>query len=169
MEKLWSPWRSQYIETFKEEKPDKPKGSLFTRILNENEDKKNYLLYRGKKSFIIMNLFPYNSGHLMIVPYEEAKELNELDSETRLEMFSLIELSTAALKEVMQPHGFNIGVNIGRVAGAGIEDHIHFHIVPRWKGDTNFMPVLNDVKVISEEMGRTYSKLKTVIEKIMNL
>lgn len=163
MEKLWSPWRSQYIDTFKEEKKEPLPGSLFTRILNENDDRKNYLLYRGKTCFIIMNLYPYNSGHLMIVPYIEAKDLSELDNETRLEMFSLLDLGKNALQEVMKPHGFNIGANLGRVAGAGIEDHLHFHIVPRWNGDTNFMPVLNDVKVISEEMGKTYDKLKKAI------
>jgi len=164
MEKLWSPWRSQYIDTFKEEKKETLPGSLFTRILNENDDKKNYLLHRGKYSFIIMNLYPYNSGHLMIVPYKEARELSELDVETRLEMFSFLELGVNALNEAIKPHGFNIGANLGRVAGAGIEDHLHFHIVPRWNGDTNFMPVLNDVKVISEEMGRTYEKLKKAID-----
>lgn len=100
----------------------------------------------------------------MIVPYIEAREMSELNNETRLEMFSLLELGINALKEVMKPHGFNIGANLGRVAGAGIDDHLHFHIVPRWNGDTNFMPVLNDVKVISEEMGRTYDKLKAVID-----
>ena len=167
MEKLWSPWRSQYIDTFKEEPKENLPGSLFTRILNENDDRKNYLLYRGKNAFIIMNLYPYNSGHLMIVPYKEAKDLTELDDETRLEMFSLLDLGMQALTEVMKPHGFNIGANLGRVAGAGIEDHMHFHIVPRWNGDTNFMPVLNDVKVISEEMGRTYEKLSTVIDKLI--
>lgn len=167
MEKLWSPWRSQYIDTFKEEPKENLPGSLFTRILNENDDRKNYLLYRGKNAFIIMNLYPYNSGHLMIVPYKEAKDLTELDDETRLEMFSLLDLGMQALTEVMKPHGFNIGANLGRVAGAGIEDHLHFHIVPRWNGDTNFMPVLNDVKVISEEMGRTYEKLSTVIDKLI--
>jgi len=166
MEKLWSPWRSQYIDTFKEEKKETLPGSLFTRILNENDDKKNYLLHRGKYSFIIMNLYPYNSGHLMIVPYKEARELSELDVETRLEMFSFLELGVNALNEAIKPHGFNIGANLGRVAGAGIEDHLHFHIVPRWNGDTNFMPVLNDVKVISEEMGRTYDKLKNAIDSL---
>lgn len=166
MEKLWSPWRSQYIDTFKEEKKETLPGSLFTRILNENDDKKNYLLHRGKYSFIIMNLYPYNSGHLMIVPYKEARELSELDAETRLEMFSFLELGVNALNEAIKPHGFNIGANLGRVAGAGIEDHLHFHIVPRWNGDTNFMPVLNDVKVISEEMGRTYDKLKNAIDSL---
>ena len=168
MEKLWSPWRSQYIDTFKDEPKETLPGSLFTRILNENDDRKNYLLYRGKAAFIIMNLYPYNSGHLMVVPYKEVRSIEELDSDTRLEMFELMDLGVKALNEAIKPHGFNIGANLGRVAGAGIEDHIHFHIVPRWNGDTNFMPVLNDVKVISEEMGRTYDKLKSALEKLQN-
>ena len=155
MEKLWSPWRSQYIETFKEEPKENLEGSLFTRILNENDDRKNYLLYRGKTCFIIMNLYPYNSGHLMIIPYKEAKE-----------MFELLDLGMKALNDAIKPRGFNLGANLGRVAGAGVEDHIHFHIVPRWNGDTNFMPVLNDVKVVSEEMGKTYDKLKKSVEKL---
>ena len=121
MEKLWSPWRSQYIETFKEEPKENLEGSLFTRILNENDDRKNYLLYRGKTCFIIMNLYPYNSGHLMIVPYKEAKELSELDTDTRLEMFELLDLGMKALKDAIKPHGFNLGANLGRVAGAGVE------------------------------------------------
>lgn len=168
MEKLWSPWRSQYIDTFKDEPKESLPGSLFTRILNENDDRKNYLLYRGKNAFIIMNLYPYNSGHLMVVPNKEARSIDELDSDTRLEMFELLDLGIKALTDAIKPHGFNIGANLGRVAGAGIEDHIHFHIVPRWNGDTNFMPVLNDVKVISEEMGRTYDKIKASMEKLLN-
>ncbi|MEO8514670.1 MAG: HIT domain-containing protein [Ignavibacteria bacterium] len=166
MDKLWSPWRSQYIESFKDDPKENLSGSLFTRILNENDDRKNYILYRGKTCFIIMNLYPYNSGHLMIVPYKEARELSELDSATRLEMFNLLELGIKALTDTIGPHGFNLGANLGRVAGAGVGDHIHFHIVPRWNGDTNFMPVLNDVKVISEEMGKTYDKLLISIENL---
>ncbi len=165
MEKLWSPWRSKYIESFKDEPRENLPGSLFTRILNENDDRKNYLLYRGKTCFIIMNLYPYNSGHLMIVPNKEVKDISELDTDTRLEMFELLDLGMKALNDAIKPHGFNLGANLGRVSGAGIEDHIHFHIVPRWNGDTNFMPVLNDVKVISEEMEKTYDKLLYSLKK----
>ena len=167
MDKLWSPWRSQYIESFKAEPNDHSDESLFTRILKENKDKENYLLYRGKTCFIIMNLYPYNSGHLMVVPYKEALFLNELDNETRLELFELIDLGCRILTDAIQPHGFNIGTNLGRIAGAGIEDHLHFHIVPRWNGDTNFMPVLNEVKVISEAMNDTYDKLKNSLKKFI--
>lgn len=165
MDKLWSPWRSKYIESFKDEAAEKIKGSLFTHILNQNDDKANYILYRGKYCFIIMNLYPYNSGHLMVVPYKEARSINELDNDTRLELMELLDTGCKALTDTMKPHGFNIGANLGRVAGAGIEDHIHFHIVPRWNGDTNFMPVLNDVKVVSEAMEDTYEKLKESLNK----
>jgi len=165
MDKLWSPWRSKYIQSFKDEPEAESDKSLFTRISNENRDKENYLLYRGKTCFIIMNLYPYNSGHLMIVPYKEAKDLSELDKETRLELFEMIDLGLKILTDALKPHGFNIGANLGRVAGAGVDNHVHFHIVPRWNGDTNFMPVLNDVKVISEAMNETYEKLKKSLEK----
>jgi ATP adenylyltransferase len=167
MDKLWSPWRSKYIDSFKDEPGEKLDGSLFTRILNRNDDKGNYILHRGKTCFIIMNLYPYNSGHLMIVPYKEATSIGVLDSETQLELLSLIDTGCKALTDAMKPHGFNIGANLGRVAGAGIEDHIHFHIVPRWNGDTNFMPVLNEVKVISEAMDDTYEKLKNALKNIL--
>jgi ATP adenylyltransferase len=167
MDKLWSPWRSQYIQSFKDEPQEKLEGSLFTRILNRNKDRENYILHRGKTCFIIMNLYPYNSGHLMIVPYTEAKEISELDDAVRLELMELIDIGCKTLTDAVKPHGFNIGANLGRAAGAGVEDHIHFHIVPRWNGDTNFMPVLNEVKVISEEMDETYEKLKTSINKFL--
>lgn len=166
MEKLWSPWRSQYIESFKDEPKDYTDDSLFTRILKENKDKENYLLHRGKTCFIIMNLYPYNSGHLMIIPYKQANELSELDEQTRLELFELIDLGCKILTDALKPHGFNIGANMGRTAGAGVDNHIHFHIVPRWNGDTNFMPVLNEIKVISEAMNETYEKLKKSLKKI---
>ena len=119
MEKLWSPWRSQYIQSFKDEPKEESDESLFTRILNSNKDKENYILHRGKTCFIIMNLYPYNSGHLMIVPYKEAMELNELDDETRLELTELLDLGCKVLSDALKPHGFNIGANLGRVAGAG--------------------------------------------------
>jgi ATP adenylyltransferase len=167
MDKLWSPWRSKYIQSFKDEPDTESDKSLFTRISDQNKDRENYLLYRGKTGFIIMNLYPYNSGHLMIVPYKEAKDLSELDDNTRLELFEMINLGCNILTDALKPHGFNIGANLGRVAGAGVDNHIHFHIVPRWNGDTNFMPVLNEVKIISEAMEETYDKLKKSLEKFI--
>lgn len=165
MDKLWSPWRSKYIESLKPGST-KEEGCLFCRAVKESNDKQNYLLHRGKNCYIIMNLYPYNSGHLMIVPYAHASSLNELNEETRLECMNMINLGCEILRKELFPHGFNIGANIGRVSGAGIEDHVHFHTVPRWNGDTNFMPVLNDVKIISEEMSKTYEKLKKALREL---
>jgi len=163
MDKLYSPWRSKYIESFKPGN-EKEEGCLFCRIASENKDKENLLIHRSKSSYIIMNLFPYNSGHLMIVPYKHASTLGELNDEENLDCMNMLNLATKLLNETIYPHGFNIGVNIGRVSGAGIENHVHFHIVPRWDGDTNFMPVLNDVKIVSEAMEDTYKKLKKAVE-----
>ena len=112
-----------------------------------------------------MNLYPYNSGHLMIAPYKHNGKLNELNDEEVLDCMNLVNLGCKLLDESIFPQGYNIGMNVGRAAGAGIEDHVHFHIVPRWNGDTNFMPVLNDVKVVSEMMEQTYEKLRAALEK----
>jgi len=166
MDKLWSPWRSKYIESFKPGAV-KDEGCLFCRVKDEINDDKNFIIHRAEKSYIIMNLFPYNSGHLMIVPYVHASTFEELDEDTCLECMKNIKLCCNILNDAIQPHGFNIGANIGRVAGAGIEDHVHFHIVPRWSGDSNFMPIINDVKVISEAMEDTYRKLKASLEKLL--
>jgi ATP adenylyltransferase len=158
MDKLWSPWRSKYIDSFKPG-GDKEEGCLFCRINDEKKDKENYVIHRSTYCFIVMNLYPYNSGHLMIVPYIHSSTLNELNDETYLDCMKMINLSCDVLSDAIYPHGFNIGANIGKVSGAGIDEHVHFHLVPRWNGDTNFMPVLNEVKIISEFMDITYEKI----------
>ncbi len=163
MDKLWSPWRSKYIQSFKPGS-EKEEGCLFCRIDKEKRDRENYVLHRGKTCYTVMNLYPYNSGHLMIVPYAHAASLDELSEETRLDCINAINLGCKILGKALYPHGLNIGGNIGRVAGAGIEDHVHFHVVPRWNGDTNFMPVINEVKIISEFMDETYEKLKNALK-----
>lgn len=165
MDKLWSPWRSKYMDTFKpgNEKND---GCLFCSMAKAANDKENYIIHRGGKCFIVMNLYPYNSGHLMIVPYMHTSSMSEFDDETNLDVMKSLNLSREILQSALHPHGFNLGANFGRVSGAGIDDHIHFHIVPRWNGDTNFMPVFNDVKVISEAMDDTYNKLKKALANI---
>jgi ATP adenylyltransferase len=161
MDRLWSPWRSKYIESFNEEKQNPEDYCLFCDVLTHPEkDEQNYVLCRGKACYVIMNLYPYNSGHLMVVPYRHVGSLAELTDGDNLEIMQLLKRCSEALAEVMNPHGFNIGANIGRVSGAGIDHHIHYHIVPRWDGDTNFMPVLADLKVISEELPKTYQKLR---------
>ncbi|RPI17980.1 MAG: HIT domain-containing protein [Ignavibacteriae bacterium] len=165
MDKLWSPWRSKYIDSFKpgNEKND---GCLFCNMVNADKDKENYIIHRSSNCFIVMNLYPYNSGHLMIVPYIHTSTLNDLDDETNLDCMKNINFGCELLKASIHPHGYNIGANLGRCSGAGIDGHIHFHIVPRWDGDTNFMPVFNDVKVVSEAMEDTYNKLKEALASI---
>jgi len=164
MNVLWAPWRLKYILSTSTKKSEE---CLFCRVIREDNDAKNYVVYRGKLSYIILNAFPYNPGHLMVVPYKHVPTLELLDYNEGLEIFQLTQLSLRALREVYNPDGFNIGVNIGRVAGAGIEAHVHIHIVPRWNGDTNFMPVIGNVKVIPEALEDTYTKLKKAIEKVM--
>jgi ATP adenylyltransferase len=139
---------------------DKPKGCILCEKPRENNDASNYILYRGDKNFIIMNAYPYNPGHLMISPYRHVANLDELTSEELHEHFEIVSRSLKVLRQAFKPGGFNLGANMSRIAGAGIEDHFHTHIVPRWQGDTNFMPVIADDKVIPEALGETYNKLK---------
>ena len=154
MEQIWAPWRIKYIQM------EKPEGCILCEKPKENNDALNYILYRGDKNFVIMNSYPYNPGHLMIAPYRHIANLEELTDEELLEHFQIIGRATKLLKRVFNPDGFNIGINIGKVAGAGIAEHIHSHIVPRWQGDTNFMPVLSNVRVVPEALAETYKKLK---------
>jgi len=163
MERLFSPWRSEYIESFHKENGDKT--CVFCNAVNENPvDVNSLVVYKGKTVFIIMNRYPYNNGHLLILPYRHVAKLNELNDAEKTEIFYLLEVSVQALDGVLNSQGHNIGMNLGKAAGAGIEDHLHFHVVPRWNGDTNFMPVLNDVKLISEEILKTKTKLISFFE-----
>jgi ATP adenylyltransferase len=154
---LWAPWRMEYIQN-----ADKETKCIFCQKPKESNDKVNLIVYRGEFSFVMMNRYPYNNGHLMVVPYRHTNALDSLSSDEKTELLDLLILSKAALKEVMQPHGYNIGMNLERTAGAGIVDHLHFHIVPRWDGDTNFMPVVGHTKVVSEGLGETWEKLSRV-------
>ena len=154
MKQIWAPWRIEYIQM------EKPEGCILCDKPKEKYDVANYILYRGDKNFIIMNSYPYNPGHLMIAPYRHVANLEELTDEERCEHFEMVSRSVKILREVFNPAGFNIGMNLGKIAGAGIDDHIHTHIVPRWQGDTNFMPVIADVRVIPEALASTYEKLK---------
>ena len=151
---IWAPWRIEYIQM------EKPEGCILCDKPKQNSDALNYILYRGGKNFVIMNTYPYNPGHLMIVPYRHIAQLEELTDEERNEHFEIVGRSIKLLKQVLNPGGFNIGINVGKVAGAGIVDHFHTHIVPRWQGDTNFMPVLADVRVLPEALAETYQRLK---------
>lgn len=154
MERIWAPWRIQYI------RQEKPEGCILCEKPKQNKDALNYILYRGGKNFIILNTYPYNPGHLMVAPYRHVANIEELTEEERNEHFEVVCRSVRVLRQVFNPGGFNIGINEGKVAGAGIDDHFHTHIVPRWQGDTNFMPVLADIRVVPEALTETYQKLR---------
>jgi ATP adenylyltransferase len=155
MDRIWAPWRMQYIE-----KADRIEGCIFCVFPAQDNDRDNLLLYRAEKCFIMLNNFPYNPGHLMVAPYKHTADMYALDDEELLDVMKTVRFAVKLLSEVMQPEGFNLGVNLGRTAGAGIVDHIHWHIVPRWNGDTNFMPVVADTKVLPESLMATYDKLR---------
>jgi ATP adenylyltransferase len=139
---------------------DEGDGCIFCDQLNENDDEAAYILYRGERVFVILNTFPYNTGHLMVAPNRHVAELSELDHGERCELMDVTTKSVDVVRAAMDAHGFNIGVNLGRVAGAGIPGHVHVHVVPRWGGDTNFMPVVGDTKVLPEMIDDTAAKLR---------
>ncbi|MFH0942094.1 MAG: HIT domain-containing protein [Chloroflexota bacterium] len=154
MDTVWAPWRITYVEIAK------PSGCILCSKPREDNDAENYILYRAKHNFIILNSFPYNPGHLMVAPYRHVSSPEELAPEELLEHSELINRSLAALRESFGSRDFNVGMNLGTTAGAGIPGHIHSHIVPRWAGDTNFMPVIAGTKVIPQALRDTYLKLK---------
>jgi ATP adenylyltransferase len=155
MKKIWAPWRAAYIL-----KTDKEKGCILCDKPAEKKDKANYILYRGKANFIILNAYPYTPGHLMVAPYRHIGSVLDLNATEGREQVELVKLCVRLLTSEIKPAGFNIGMNLGRVAGAGIDGHIHTHVVPRWKGDHNFMTVLADIRVLSEGLETMYAKLK---------
>jgi len=154
MEHLWAPWRDAYILQTKKV------GCFLCQKPKETNDEINLILHRGKSNFIILNSFPYNPGHLLVAPYRHIGNLDALTDEESKEHSHLIKLSLRLLTEVTKPAGFNMGMNLGKVSGAGLDDHIHTHVVPRWQGDTNFMAVTSNTKVLSEGLADTYKKLK---------
>ncbi|MGQ9569126.1 MAG: HIT family protein [Anaerolineae bacterium] len=157
MKRLWTPWRMEYLVS------EKHDGCVFCEKMASDADRENLVLHRSQHACIMLNLYPYNTGHLMIIPREHAPSLEDLDAETRQEIMDLINLSLRILRRALRPDGFNIGVNIGRAAGAGISEHVHVHIVPRWEGDTNFMPIMAETRVMPELLTQTYDKLKAVL------
>lgn len=160
---LWAPWRMTYIETC-----GVSDGCIFCEKPKQKTDRENLIVYRAEHVFVIMNRFPYNNGHMMVVPYRHIADLSLLDLNEKTALMDLITVCQQVLQQVMAPHGYNVGMNLGRTAGAGIADHLHFHIVPRWNGDTNFMPVLGETKVISEALERTWDKLNTAFQSMMS-
>lgn len=166
MERLFSPWRSRYIESFKS--PTEQKNEcVFCSALSVCEDKERLVIHRSSHAFVIMNLYPYNSGHMMIVPNRHTSDFSSLTSEEVTDAMKLLQTAQTALAELVKPHGYNIGMNLGRAGGAGIEDHLHWHIVPRWNGDTNFMPVLADLKLVSEDMEKQWESLTSIFRKLL--
>lgn len=163
MQQLWAPWRMEYIET-----GVKADGCFLCARPAEGveRDAENYILWRGKRTFVIMNIYPYNNGHLMVVPYAHKAAIADLDAETQAELMAVTGMAVEALRESMRPEGFNVGINLGKVAGAGVADHIHIHIVPRWGGDTNFMPVLADVRVMPQHLRSAYEQLLPVFKQL---
>ncbi len=155
MENIFAPWRMAYIAVSKDQD-----GCIFCDFPKEENDEARLILFRGKACFIIFNAFPYNPGHLMVAPYRHTAEYEGLTDEELLEMHRLAGRCIEVLRKTMNPQGFNLGVNLGKVAGAGFDGHLHLHIVPRWNGDTNFMPVFADVRVVAEELTETYRKMK---------
>ncbi len=154
MDRLWAPWRMEYISGIKEQE------CFFCKYIEEDRDTERFILYRGQYSFVILNYYPYNNGHLMVAPYQHTASLSDLDQVVKLEMLNLVDKSCVIIREKMQAEGFNVGLNLGAVAGAGVKDHLHMHVVPRWTGDTNFLPVTGHTKVVSEGLRETWQKLR---------
>jgi ATP adenylyltransferase len=157
MKHLWSPWRLEYLEG------NKAQGCVFCSAVRSNEDRQNLVLLRGEYAFLILNRFPYNNGHFMVVPYAHVPSLEFLDTPTLTEIMLLLNRGILALRDSMAPEGFNVGANLGQVAGAGIQEHVHVHVVPRWLGDTNFMPVVSDLRVVPETWLQTYDRLLSAL------
>jgi len=154
--RIWAPWRLAYV---KDASKDTEEECIFCGKPGDDDDRANLIVHRGEHCFVILNLFPYTNGHLMVAPYEHVSGLQDLSPETIAEMMALAQRAMARLEEVYDPHGYNVGINQGRVAGAGVEHHIHLHVVPRWGGDTNFMPVIADTKVMPQTLEQSYDAL----------
>jgi ATP adenylyltransferase len=155
MNHLWSPWRMTYIENHKKED-----GCVFCNAQAKEDNAENLIVFRGERAFVILNLYPYTSGHLMVVSYEHKPNLEELDIATRTEMMELTSRSTTLLRKLYKTESFNVGINIGEAAGAGVVGHVHIHIVPRWNGDTNFMSTLGATRVLPEALEDTYKRVR---------
>jgi ATP adenylyltransferase len=158
MERLWSPWRARYIASGVDSQRDECVLCLIAQ--HPEDDEKNFILHRAQHGFVVLNLYPYISGHLMIVPYLHTSEFDSMPKEITDELMDLAKRSQTALREVYSPSGFNLGMNLGAAAGAGIADHLHIHLLPRWAGDTNFMTPVAETRVLPEDLETTYSKLR---------
>jgi ATP adenylyltransferase len=155
--RIWAPWRLAYV---KDASKDQEEECIFCAKPAQEDDRENLIVHRGDRCFVLLNIFPYTNGHLMVAPYEHLARLQDLDPETIAEMMSLAKRAMARLEQAYDPHGYNVGFNQGRVAGAGFEHHIHMHVVPRWGGDTNFMPVIADTRVMPQSLEESYEALR---------
>jgi ATP adenylyltransferase len=162
MQRLWSPWRSVHLNAETRDTGDDDR-SVFCRIAAEDRDEENLVVWRGESVFVVMNLYPYNNGHLMIVPFREVADYTDLTSAEQQEIARVTDRCLRWLRAALDPDGFNVGMNLGDAAGAGIPRHLHVHIVPRWRGDTNFMPTLAEVKVIPEALRDTYDRIREAV------
>jgi ATP adenylyltransferase len=160
-QRIWAPWRLPYVKGASKEAEAE---CIFCAKPAADDDEANLIVHRGERCFVILNLFPYTNGHLMVAPYAHLATLSEVDADTVGEMMRLTQRAMDVLLERYEPHGFNVGFNQGRVAGAGVEHHIHMHVVPRWGGDTNFMPVLADTRVMPQTLEQSYAALKGSLE-----
>lgn len=160
-ERLWAPWRMTYIE-----QPSTGTGEIdiFVSLPAENDDRKNLILYRGQTAFVMLNAYPYTNGHLLVAPYRQTPDLDELDDSELLEINQLLAKGVRWVRQAYHPDGFNVGINMGRAAGAGIPNHIHWHIVPRWSGDTNFMTTVGEVRVLPQTLEDSYVRLKQIAD-----
>ena len=155
MEHLWAPWRTPYVKDNR-----KTEGDIFAEIARGSEDEANYVLARGKSCFALLNIFPYNTGHLMVVPYRATGALEDLSDDETLELMSMLKQMKAAITAAFQPQGFNVGINLGAAAGAGIDQHLHVHLVPRWRGDSNFMTTTAETRVHPNDLAGVYAAIK---------
>lgn len=155
MKRLWAPWRIDYVEG---EKTDE--GCPFCNAVQDADDRAHLVVNRGGKSFVMLNKHPYIGGHLLVAPSRHIASMEQVDDDEKIDLFNMTSLSIDALKRAMKPDGFNVGLNIGKAAGAGVPGHLHIHIVPRWVGDTNLVPVLGEVRIINEHLDRSWEKLR---------
>jgi len=160
---MWSPWRSEYVSNANEREAAED-TSLFTALLNEGADEDTLILWRGEQVFVVMNRYPYNNGHLLILPFREVTRYDQLKKEEQHALSVTIERCIRWLRQALSPDGFNVGLNLGAAAGAGIPEHLHMHVVPRWEGDTNFMSTTGETRVLPEDLDTTYQKLRAAVE-----
>lgn len=160
MKVLWAPWRMEYILA------EKTDGCIFCDKPREEKDKENHILYRAETCFVMLNIYPYNNGHLMVAPYRHLPDINKLSEKEQADLMATVGKSMEILTRALKPEGFNVGMNVGRISGAGVIDHLHIHIVPRWTADTNFMPVIGETKVIAQHLDTTYEQLRSALLKL---